>query len=311
MSIFPEKYPLKCWAARTQDVQLLMASTSGGAFTEIAKVVLSEGGVVFGVVWANDFSHAEYQWAETEVGLAPMRGVKYTVADMSSVYSPMKKFLDCGRKVMFTGTPCQTAAIRKVFGTSPNLLLCALICMSNVDSVIWKQYIYELQNKYKSKVSGVKHRGKIRGKTGFFCIFEFENRHKNRWEFLRENMYIRNFQHNARKCCAKCNFKCGRHAADIQIGDYWGVDAIYPELDDGKGVSAVLAYTEAGIIAVNKSSLKLWPSSYEQILVKNPYIEKQICDNTPYQNITFRERMYCKYLHVRNWFGSIIKHTHD
>ncbi len=259
--------------AMTKNCSLRMQSTSGGVFTELARVVLREGGVVFGAGWDGRF-HVVHKWTESEVGLEEMRGSKYAVSDMSGVYEPLRRFLSEGRKVLFTGTPCQTAAIRKVFGEKPNLILCALICMANIEAERWEKYAKGLERSAKSRIKKINHRFKIDGQKGAFFKVEFEDQSKNFVEPLYGNRHWQNLRARPRRACLACQFRKGGHSADLQIGDFWGCKRFFPEVDDSNGVSAILVFSPRGESILQSSALTLKAVEYGQILEGNPYLEK-------------------------------------
>lgn len=270
-----KRKPIACYAAYTTDADLLSRSTSGGAFTELSKVVLLDGGVVFGAVWSKDCRCVYHTWTESLDGLSEMRGSKYLVSDIAGVYAPMRKFLASGRRVLFSGTPCQTAAVRRVFGSDPNLICCAIICMSNVDASWWRKEAERLEAMAGSRLVRVSHRRKVVGKRGGLFTVEFADSSKNFSVPLYEADYWKTFGQHPRSCCLNCSFRAGRNAADVQIGDFWGVEKVYADLDARCGINAVLSFTERGDDLVKRSALERREVSYEQILVGNKHLEAQ------------------------------------
>ena len=81
-----------------------------------------------------------------------------------------------------------------------------------------------------------------------------------------------------RPSCYDCPVKCGRSGSDITLGDFWGVDGVMPELDDDRGVSAVLVNTPHGAEALKKSGVSLWPVEYSQILRCNPALVRSVVE---------------------------------
>lgn len=288
------RLPLAQYMAMTKDHGLLMRSTSGGAFTELARAVLRDGGVVFGACWDERF-RVVHKWTEMDDGLSEMRGSKYVVSDVSGVYGPMRKFLSDGRKVLFSGTPCQTAAIRNVFGDNPNLILCSLICMANIEPVRWEEYVRGLERSAKSKITRINQRLKIEGRKGSFFKVEFENESKNFVETLYSNRHWQNLRTRPRRVCLGCKFRKGRHGADLQIGDFWGCKKFYPEVDDSQGVSAILVYSTIGESVLQNTELTLTAVKYGQILEGNPYLEKQY---VPQKRVSMLKRVVSKMLRV-------------
>ena len=84
-----------------------------------------------------------------------------------------------------------------------------------------------------------------------------------------------------RPSCYYCPVKCGRSGSDITLGDFWGVDGVMPELDDDRGVSAVLVNTSRGAEALNRTGVSLWSVEYSQILRCNPALVHSVAE--PYK----------------------------
>ena len=117
----------RCHAARTRDRDLLRASSSGGIFSELARTVLAAGGCVFGCALKS--LEARHVKVEDEAGLAELRGSKYVQSAMGDCYRACRDELLNGRRVLFSGTPCQIAGLRSFLGRDDDNLLCvALIC---------------------------------------------------------------------------------------------------------------------------------------------------------------------------------------
>lgn len=101
-SSIPEHY----YAAINPNEEVRKNSSSGGIFTAIATAILSEGGVIFGARFDTDWS-VIHDYTETFEGLETFRGSKYLQSRIGNTYQQAEKFLKEGRKVLFTGTPCQ------------------------------------------------------------------------------------------------------------------------------------------------------------------------------------------------------------
>ena len=108
--VFPCAY-----AAYNKDLAVRMQSSSGGLFSLLADFVLSENGVVFGAAF-NDKFEVEHIGIENAEDLNKLRISKYVQSRIGNSYKDAKKFLDNGRKVFFTGTPCQIAALLQFLG---------------------------------------------------------------------------------------------------------------------------------------------------------------------------------------------------
>jgi coenzyme F420-reducing hydrogenase beta subunit len=221
---FEPQEPIECYASRTADDELLKASSSGGMFTELARRILEEGGLVFGAGWNRSTSCPEHKCVSCESGLAELRGSKYAQSDISKTYGQIGRALASGTKVLFTGVPCQIAAMRKTFANDGNLILCGIMCHSVSDLAVWKKYVSELEGKAESKIESIRFRDKRNGwRSGTFVV-EFEDPSRNVVENLYENDYARACFSGlaARRSCLDCQFRSGRCRADLMIGDFWG-----------------------------------------------------------------------------------------
>ena len=91
------------------------ASSSGGAFSILARAAISEGGSVWGAATdrACHIRHIEVRHAEE---LAALRGSKYVESCLDESFRRIKERLQAGRRVVFSGTPCQVAGLRRYLG---------------------------------------------------------------------------------------------------------------------------------------------------------------------------------------------------
>lgn len=266
--------PIAQYAARSQDDAVLRVSSSGGVFTELARVVFAKKGVVVAAGWNRATMTVEHRCVESEAELADLRGSKYVTSDMSGVYKPMERFISEGRQILFVGTPCQVAAIRHRFGNPENLILCAIACHSNVPQDVWALYCDDIQRKFRSRIVDVQFRDKRYGwrKSTFNVVFDNQT---HLAESLYANFYAKVFFSGwaSKTACLNCKFRAGHSGADLLIGDFWGVEDVLSNLDDGKGISVVLAYSLEGKDFLSEANLKLYAVTYRQAVAKNPFIE--------------------------------------
>lgn len=267
--------PISQYAARSKDDAILRVSSSGGVFTELARVVLAKKGVVVAAGWNRATMKVEHRCVESEEELADLRGSKYVTSDMSGVYCPLKRFVSEGREILFVGTPCQVAAVRHRFGARPHLLLCAVVCHSNVPADVWALYCNEIQKKVRSRIVDVRFRDKKDGwAKSSFCV-DFEDQTPSIRAPAYDNEYAKIFFSGfaTKAACFDCKFRAGHSGADLVIGDFWGIEDVLPALEDGKGVSVVLAYSSRGEEFLSKTNLLLNEVAYQQAVAKNSFIE--------------------------------------
>ena len=252
--------------------------------------------MVFGAAWEKGSWRVVHKGLDSVAGLSELRGSKYVTSDFSGVYGPMRKFLSEGRKVLFVGTPCQTAAMRKVLGIDSNLFLCAIFCMANAEGRLWQNYVHQLERRARSPICGVWHRSKKEGRACSFFRVEFEDPSKNFEIPLYDSRWWRLFLDNPRKGCLKCSFRSGACQADLQIGDFWGAEKFYSDLNGTRGLNAVLAFTEKGRNLLSAANLDCRQVPYEQILAGNPYLEQTYVPRPLWRRIASRIKYLLKSL---------------
>ena len=88
--------------------------------------------------------------------LKKLRGSKYVQADAKFIYKEVRSLLKSGRKILFSGTPCQVAALYAVLGnaaTSVNLFTVDIVCHGTPSVKVFEKYIKELHFLLKSGTS--------------------------------------------------------------------------------------------------------------------------------------------------------------
>lgn len=107
--------PLKAFAASHLNKEILLKSSSGGVFSALAEHILDIGGVVCGCIF-DDNLNAVHICTDKKEDLYKIRKSKYLQSDVGLIYRDIKKSLTDGKHVLFTGTPCQVAALYAVLG---------------------------------------------------------------------------------------------------------------------------------------------------------------------------------------------------
>ena len=100
-------FPYACWDENKQERK---AATSGGVFTCLAKNIISNGGVVYGAVYDFDMRVIHERICSLDEANRS-RGSKYVQSDTLHIYKKVENDIKKGMKVLFSGTPCQIAAL--------------------------------------------------------------------------------------------------------------------------------------------------------------------------------------------------------
>lgn len=269
--------PLNVYAAKNQNDQIRLDSSSGGIFTILAEQVINAGGVVFGACWDEEWN-VKHDYAECLDNLSKFRSSKYLQSIIGDNYLKAEQFLKSGSTVLFTGTPCQIAGLKHFLRKDyDNLLAVEVICHSVPSPGIWQRYLDERLQTLRWSKSDIKHISFRNKKTGWKGYsFVIENKNGNVFSELgSKNAFMRGFLADlyTRSSCQACPAKQLKSGSDITLGDFWGIDSLMPEIDDDKGVSAIIINTEKGIKALHSVN-NLIPSSWADMCVNNPALVK-------------------------------------
>lgn len=284
------RQPLKVYAAINPNEEIRIKSSSGGIFSMLAEQTISNGGVVFGARF-NDQWEVVHDYTETIEGLEAFRGSKYVQSTIGDNYIKAEQFLKQNRKVLFSGTPCQIAGLRKFLRKEyDNLLLVDIICHGVPSPLIWRDYLNNILSRNNKCINDIKYisfRSKIIGWKRFSMVCRLKDNSYLINQPLNEDIFIRGFLKNIylRPICHSCISKEGRAYSDISIADYWGISRIIPHMDDDKGTSLVMIHTNKGNMAYSDLSINSMESTYEQAIRFNPAIEKSCVE--PKERINF------------------------
>ena len=224
----------KVYAVKHKDEDTRAASRSGGVFTALSDQVLSKGGVVYGCILTEDFNAVHIRADDMEERNR-MRGSKYIQSKLGDTFKNVKVDLDAQKSVLFSGTSCQVAGLKKYLGKKYSNLICVdIVCHGVPSAKVWNEYLNWQAQKIKSNIVSVDFRNKKDfGWHDHVETIRFENnRVVNRKVFT--NLF---YGHNIlRPSCYECPYKSVMHPGDITIADYWGIEKAASEFDDNKGV---------------------------------------------------------------------------
>lgn len=286
------RLPLATYAAKNKSEEIRRESSSGGVFTVLAETVIDAGGVVFGAKFAEDWS-VVHDYVENKEGLTKFRGSKYVQSEIGDTYSKAEEFLRKGRKVLFSGTPCQIAGLKLFLRREyENLLTVDFICHGVPSPGVWQEYLTETVARMCDKnsvpphlvsgrntlVESVSFRNKKFGwsKYSFTLTLSATGRRSGQKIQFRSpvnrNLFLKGFLNDLylRPSCHACPAKCLKSGSDLTIGDFWGLRRVMPELDDDKGVSVVMVNTEQGYGVLQRLAVLLWETNYVDVIRFNP-----------------------------------------
>ncbi len=261
------------FAAYTRDEDIRLKSSSGGIFRLLAEQVLKDGGAVVGAAWDED-GRLVHRVVRDEEALSLLYGSKYLQSDLEAVLPAVETLLKNNQTVLFSGTPCQIAAMRAYLKKDYETLLCqGVVCHGVPSPLVWEQYRTSLEKRYGAKATAVSFRDKRDGWKAFSLAVQFENGA----EYVAQqgqDPYMQCFLKNytLRPSCYQCRFKGTRADADLLLADFWGIAHVAPSFGDDRGVSLVIVNTDRG--------QALWKAVQARAEVKEVPIESALPYNT-------------------------------
>ncbi len=252
-----------------------MKSSSGGMVALLSKRFLDNNGVVYGVEMNGNVAKNTRIAEKKE--LYKILGSKYLQSEIGNTYKKVKEDLENNKNVLFTGTPCQIEGLKSFLNKEYEKLMCiSIICHGVPSPGMFKKYINELQKYSGKKIKNVNFRSKENGWHNFLIEYEFEDESRKITSFTLDT-YMQGFLKNyyLRESCYNCQMRFDKkNSADIIIGDFWGIENVFPELDDDKGVSALIINSVKGgkIFEKVKDEVIYKETTFEDILRANPVL---------------------------------------
>lgn len=252
-----------------RDDKVRKQSSSGGVFSLLSEWVIKQNCAVFGAAFDGDFEVCHIA-AETEEELSKLRGSKYVQSRLEDAYPLAKKYLENKSMVLFSGTGCQIAGLKKYLGREyENLYTVDVLCHGVPSLKIWRMYLDDLKNRYGADIEKIEFRNKQNGWKNFCMNIEFAD--NQRYSVLhRDDEFMQMFLGNIdlRQTCYNCRFKDLPRISDMTIGDSWGVEGYMPDMDDDGGTSVVYVHSPKGrqMLDEIREFLNLREASLDKVL---------------------------------------------
>lgn len=244
----------KVFAFQNKDEETLYKCASGGAFALFAKHIIEQGGIVYGVIYDENIV-ACHSRTDNLTELEKMLSSKYVQSDTKDTFKQAKTDLENGKKVLFSGTPCQIAGLKSYLQKDyENLITVDLVCHGTPSPLIFEKYKKEISKKLKKdeKIININFRSKINGWSELLYT-TIKTNQKNFSYSMHQDDFMRLFLKNLsiNTSCINCHFNKLPRIADVTIGDFWGVNDYDKSLNNEKGLSIVLINSNKGEIVYN------------------------------------------------------------
>ena len=284
-----EKYERKSYYAKSYDDNLRFNSTSGGVFSEISKIFIKNGGIVFGAAYDENLL-VYHKDINDEQNIKELRQSKYIQSIIGKSYVKVKSYLKQKKKVLFVGSPCQIAGLYQYLGDdNKNLYTIEFICLGVNSPTAYKKWIEEIENENESQVKRVWFKYKVGGwraspyctrldlNNGKIIVLDKENNYFQK-AYLQGSIFLR-------PSCNTCQFMGSVRVADMTFGDFWGLDKT---LDDDMGTSIVIINSDKGaeLFTIIKECMDCGEVSMEEVVKGNTRL------NNPVARYKYHEQLY-------------------
>ena len=309
----------KCYVLQAPESYDRLQSASGGAYTLIARTIFEKGGIVAGHIWDEQFGVKGFITGD-EKDIEILRGTKYLQSDVEGLYLAVRKYLNENKLVLFSGTPCQNAAMRSFLKRDyDNLIMTDFVCMGIDSPLAFKKYIYSLENQYQSKVIYFKAKSKEVGWRYLTNKAVFENGKSYFGINGRDaNLNATFLNVLVRPSCYDCKYKGFPRVSDMTIGDYWRKKYDYDPLDDNSGTSYIMLHNDKAIsfFDVVKKKCYYRDIDFTKIIEGNRYatssLPKPLFSRTEFYERLHKEdysQLVGEYINLKQNPGSIIRKT--
>lgn len=292
-TISENKY--KIYGVRPREIDIAKKSTSGGIAYLISRKIIEEKGIVVGCCYDENL-YAHHVCVDNMKDLEKLRGSKYVTTDTQNTFSEVKAFLECGRKVLYTGSSCQIAGIKKFLGKEyDNLITIDIVCHGVPSNKIFRKYLDWLERKYNKKITDYSFRNKDKGAwgLGYIARIQFEDgtiiyKKADFDPYYTAFLAGKNF----RESCYQCKYANINRVGDISLADFWGIEKCDRNMYNKSGVSLV-------IVNNNKGQMQIDKLVKEENIIINEYTVREATEynlnlKEPTHRDKFRDEIYIK-----------------
>lgn len=239
LNCIEKKRPFLYYGATYLEQDVIQKSSSGGVFYALAQYVLGKQGYVVGAVLTDTFE-VKHMITHDRIDLKKMCGSKYVQSNTSGIYREVKNLLDKDELVLFSGVPCQIAALLAfIGGKKKNLITVEILCHGVPNNKVFLDYLNDIIS-HNGEIEKYVFRDRNLGMRGSNVHIWFKNGHEiintpegNSFDRLYSRGYL------MRSSCYSCNYARRERLGDIILGDFWGIEKEREDWAQFKGVSIV------------------------------------------------------------------------
>lgn len=266
--------PLAGWSL---DEELIQKSATGAIFAQIACDMLAEGNTyVYGASLQSDSSVKHIEISDAK-DIYKLQNSKYQQSLTYGIFKQVRNRLKEGARVVFSGVPCQVAALYIYLGKKGNLTD-HLYTIEVICHGVPTNALHRLGMKYNNAKRIIAYRTKknsgwIYGQNNR-VVYEMGNGKlkymvNHTKDFLFRAYLSFSF---SRKNCYTCKYATLKRVSDLTIGDFWGFEKSkeYFKYGNYMGTSVIMPNSPKGQWMIGQSNkLHLVKASWEEILPLN------------------------------------------
>ncbi len=267
-----DKQSLLCnqtaYACVNKDASMLKQETSGGVFGTIATYFLNNGGVVYGCAYVGHLQATHIRVDNKEL-LTQLFGSKYVQSNTCNTFRECEKDLKDNKLVLYSGTPCQIAGLKKYLQKDyENLFTVDIICHGVASQEYFDKFIEFLERQEKAVCLDYNFRSKKN--AGWSCAGVARLRAKTGKVYEKKQYYFSNYYYyyylscaTYRESCYQCSYANMNRVGDFTLGDFWGVEGLDLSFSIDGGCSLALVNTPKAANLFNKLDLNKQAVSLE------------------------------------------------
>lgn len=243
-----ESLPISAFYGCNQDKEALKYSSSGGLFPSVGKSIIKMNGRVYGAV----MDYVEKYLKHTSTALASIKemcGSKYVQSDIGNCFREIKRELEKGTIVLFSGTKCQVYGLKSVIPDflQDNLYTLDFICHGVVSPTLYKNYLVNFERFHHTRIKYYNWRSKKRGWNRATTMIMGDNGKEYYIAGGLSLMYsLFSENYSISPACTNCPFSSCSFS-DVTIADYWGYKGKVNNTDlISNGISLGMVNTEKG-----------------------------------------------------------------
>ena len=221
-----------------KDLGVRDKSTSGGIFSALVDAWCDENYVIFGAEARG--LEIYHSFIEDKKYIGKFRRSKYSQSHVGDSYLKARQFLKEGKKVLFSGTPCQIAAFKNILGKNTpidKLLTIEVVCEGFPSPLLLRKYEQHLKEKKGIKFEAIDYRFKDGARWDYEVMsIEYSSLDGSKKGMFKRDRWFNPFwmfwgnRLMSRPSCVPCPFRTTDRESDITLGDLWGVHLYCPEL---------------------------------------------------------------------------------